>query len=693
MSSLLSSKPTSSGNNGDAAEELDLLPILIIPGFMSSGLEIQESTLRPGWKGRRLWLNVGSLGLQSVQFGASPSVEEEPDALQTEYKSDWLKHMSLRHDFQSEREGIKVRCIPGLQGVDYLTPGAFTNMVSYVFGPVIKALVKGGYREGVNLDAMSYDWRLPPTQMEARDQYFSRTIERVERMYNENDETPVVILCHSLGCKAGHYFLNFCLDNKGQDWLDKYIHTYMPVGGAHLGAPKALRSVISGDKMGLDTFLSDPEGLAFGRSLGSGPWLFPTTLPPGAPSCLYYHPQGLLEVSVTSTINLENMLKDRRMVSKSKKFKLSLVYGKTIATTEYHVAEDDSIQFNEVFTFPTSPHNPVPENDKEKNLLQVLLLEPGVSLSKHKKRQTKDRSCCYRLCYWPCKALCVLSLFPFIIVKHILITSAEVVTRAVGGATILAASEPVDVFDAVKNDSESIEVPLYYDEDRSGGSCCCKAKQENPERIMLKMTWNLAAPSQAPSVAIKDTATKDPQFKEGRTDCPGLLKREGLDNILDMMHEVYDSDPVDPFGRSSTEVPPVKRVKAIYGINLPSEIGGVYCRRPAAMVSSSDNKYMPDQHAKLTKEAKEEGYLVKGGLLYETKKCLQADGRHTSGDGTVPYYSLAYVKTWKGDCQLEVSEIDKAEHREILADPRFHETVLAYVSSPKSSAAAVEDTN
>jgi hypothetical protein len=28
----------------------------------------------------------------------------------------------------------------------------------------------------------------------------------------------------------GHYFLNFAKQTKGQEWLDKYIHTYMPVG-------------------------------------------------------------------------------------------------------------------------------------------------------------------------------------------------------------------------------------------------------------------------------------------------------------------------------------------------------------------------------------------------------------------------------------------------------------------------------
>jgi len=49
----------------------------------------------------------------------------------------------------------------------------------------------------------------------------------------------------------------------------------MAIGAPHLGAPKALRVVVTGDKMGLDQFMSDNEGLTFSRTLGSSPWLFP----------------------------------------------------------------------------------------------------------------------------------------------------------------------------------------------------------------------------------------------------------------------------------------------------------------------------------------------------------------------------------------------------------------------------------
>ena len=52
-----------------------------------------------------------------------------------------------------------------------------------------------------------------------------------------------------------------------------FLRPLQPVGGPHLGANKACRGMISGDKMGLESFLNDEEGLSLGRSFGSGAWL------------------------------------------------------------------------------------------------------------------------------------------------------------------------------------------------------------------------------------------------------------------------------------------------------------------------------------------------------------------------------------------------------------------------------------
>ena len=238
----------------DGTANTKMLPILIIPGFMSTGLEIEESKINPSWEGKRLWLNLSSIGISAMYFGNaqrkqrytrmhSDNVDDDgneedgddDDVQQHNYKSAWLRHMMLdMKDFESDPNGIKVRAISGLDGVDYLTPGAVTSHISYVFGPVIKALEKKGYNSNgnINLMASTYDWRLSPLAMEKRDKYFTTTIGYIEELYNGNAQTPVVILGHSLGCKVAHYFLNFALDKKGQEWIDKHVHTYMVSDGS-----------------------------------------------------------------------------------------------------------------------------------------------------------------------------------------------------------------------------------------------------------------------------------------------------------------------------------------------------------------------------------------------------------------------------------------------------------------------------
>jgi len=234
-------------------------------------------------------MNISQMGFQSLHVGgalrkneeiraSSKTCEASDDALHQEYikqmecKSEWVRHMRLKNDMISEKDGIEVRPIPGCDGVDYLTDGALTEGMSYVFGPVLKLLKSKGYVEGVNLDAAPYDWRLPPIVLQKRDSYFTETMEKITHLYRQSNNSPVIILCHSMGCKAGHYLFNFVRyhlgEVDGQNWLDKYIHSYVPVGAPHIGAPKSVRVVMDGETMGLDAFLDHDEGLMLGRSLG-----------------------------------------------------------------------------------------------------------------------------------------------------------------------------------------------------------------------------------------------------------------------------------------------------------------------------------------------------------------------------------------------------------------------------------------
>lgn len=711
-----------------------MLPILIIPGFMSSGLEIKESKVRPNWEGKRLWLNLQSLGFSALHFGSAlrkstidgadqgPSTVTDDEAKNVQYKSAWLQHMSLQTDMQTEHRGVRVRAIQGLEGVDYLTPGALTNHVSYVFGPLIDALLGVGYNRNpnqINLSASPYDWRLPPRQMEARDSYFSKTIGIVETMYNENDNSPVVLLSHSLGTKVAHYFLNFCLRHKGQEWLDRHIHTYMPVGAPHLGAPKAVRSVITGDKMSLDAFLSDEEAMSFGRSLGSGLWLFPQQLPLGAPSTTFVRKQQILEVKICGGIEVEPLVKDRRSVDIPKQYQLIVAFGPVIATTEFHRPSEGYVSFPETFIFSTM-EEPLATMDLKHRSLQVYLQEPGVSVAKKEDQpqESKTAGSYKALCSFvaPFRIICCLWTFDvfFKLIYCFLnslwecfIYSADVVTSASGGTTNLACTHPINI-DAVWHGDQPLilEAELIHRKDPQRGLFAASLNKHDTTatfKTVVKLQVTRKMPitdegtvSRCSAISRVDDKTEALVIyaKSGSAlieSLPGniTLRRECLDKMLEVVRDVYDSDDLDPRGgQSAADAPPVKRVKAIYGVNLPTEVGAVYKLRKSCIETEGNagNRHKLDTHATINTET---GFIVKGGILMETKETRQRvvfderykdeQFRNSSGDGTVPYWSLQHVNTWSNKCVVDIDEIEGADHREILADPRFHDVVIAYV--------------
>jgi pimeloyl-ACP methyl ester carboxylesterase len=705
----------------------ELLPILIIPGFMSSGLVIKESSTNPNWVNERLWLNLGSLGVSAMYFGnaqrqtnnkSTPNTTttlenrmdtddmdnaDEETKQQANYKSGWLKHMMLNPtDLRSDPPGIKVRAIEGLEGVDYLTPGTFTNMVSYVFGPAIIALEKGGYNTSkTNLIASPYDWRLPPEELEKRDKYFTRTMGFVEQLYQENNHTPVIIIGHSMGCKNAHYFLNFLEQRKGRAWIDQHIHTYMPIGAPHLGAPKALRSTISGDKMSLDTFLNDEEALVLGRSFGSGPWLMPTHLPDGVPASCYIRPHGVLEVSFVHAVNTNPLVENRAMLNRPARYQMQLAARgfhensneQHLVRTPFHRIDSnlgrDVVVFGDRISFATSPK---PLNGAT---IQLLLQEPGLAGAKKEKEKfnvLRCLLCCLCFCCWPCFIV-------FRIVKCVTCgvvrgatLAADAIASSTGSGSTLAFSESIKIPGAVwKGKEVTIKVPMYHVDDYGAveGVCCLTyAVQPRTIDVFVKLKWHpyssnksfrrkcssICEPSSnAPHLSIKRKGREYQEF-------PGydLMEREGLSYMFDFVKSAYDGDKLLPRSLSSEDAPPVHRVHAIYGINLPTEIGAIYTRQDTCLTENRlQSLYKPDKAHIDTST----GYSIVDGILFETPKTKQSvdKKREVSGDGTVPYWSLQHCKTWNNrDCLVTVVELDRAEHRGILADSRFHAEVLRY---------------
>ena len=697
------------------------LPVLIIPGFMSSGLEIHESEYNTKWEGQRLWLNLKALGLSRfihkvnkkdsyeaslararARFADESLYEDEDDddiEKQQQQQSDeegglsaddwvennkevatrnrWIHHISLMSDLKSDPPGIKVRPMTGLKGVDYLLPGALTNFVSYVFGPVIKVLNKVGYANEVNLDASPNDWRLPPSELEKRDGYFTKTMQKVETLYNNNGRRPVVLVCHSLGCLVGEYFLRFA-HAKDSSWCETYIHTYMPVGAPHLGAPFTLRGIISGDKMGLETFLNDSEALAMSRSLGSIPWLIPSAIPPLAPAAAIVRREGAFEVSIDSTIDVQHLLDHRAEESMPKKLQLKLRYGKRHVTSSFVPIVNGKVTFKGLFVFATPPEGPSSKQCCFRccqccilkcakcaccsdNHLIVSINEPGAKWArKSKKHEEQKNKCCgcnkdkwcslwfpLLLIEW---AFLIAGYLLYIFAYKIWVKMVDYVSRFSGGRSQLAVSAPIDLREYVDM-PESVDVQVIMQNNMKQCRCCRKKAKTRLISTTLNIRWiSPDVPTSTCQVAeireghrVVELQTVKKHNKEWEYEASsgyGMLKKEGLETTINGITELYNTDQLNP--RCSNSIhPPVKNIKAIYGINLPTEVGSIYRRKKifAERNEKVKPRYELDEDAKLLLSEEKSFYKNDNGILFETRETPQTvvEGEivNCSGDGTV----------------------------------------------------------
>jgi hypothetical protein len=160
------------------------MPIIIIPGIISTGLELWKGTECTAGKFRhRFWTSI-----QMV------------DSIGRDHQC-WLKHISLNlstwyvenntKDFyclfyRKDPESIRLRPVLGWAAADYVYVIKIFILINliFVFGivrfpgywlwsKVIHNLADIGY-DPTNLVTLGYDWRLPPQILEERDGYFTQ---------------------------------------------------------------------------------------------------------------------------------------------------------------------------------------------------------------------------------------------------------------------------------------------------------------------------------------------------------------------------------------------------------------------------------------------------------------------------------------------------------------------------------------
>lgn len=229
-------------------------PIIMIPGFVTSGLELWEGTACAKKHFRqRLW---GSVSMAKT-FLAD--------------RQCWREHLALHPTTGMDPPNIRLRSAQGFEAAD--------NFIAtyWVWSKIIENLADVGY-DGSSMTMMSYDWRLGYEYLEKRDGYFTKLKLAIEGHHATSGE-KVVLISHSMGGTVTYYFLQWVVaDVKvgggggGKNWVEKHVHAFINISGTLLGAPKSIPALLSGELKDTAMF-SDLLEQYFGRRWRRNLWI------------------------------------------------------------------------------------------------------------------------------------------------------------------------------------------------------------------------------------------------------------------------------------------------------------------------------------------------------------------------------------------------------------------------------------
>ena len=95
----------------------------------------------------------------------------------------------------------------------------------------------GGVRN-VSIRGSPYDFRFAPSSV-FYGSWLAKMTSLVEETYLVNQNSRVTLLSHSMGCLYTLWFLN----QKSQEWKDKYIAKWIPTAGVFGGAGTGIKQV------------------------------------------------------------------------------------------------------------------------------------------------------------------------------------------------------------------------------------------------------------------------------------------------------------------------------------------------------------------------------------------------------------------------------------------------------------------
>lgn len=458
-------------------------------------------------------------------------------------------------------------------------------------------------------------------------------------------------------------------------------------GGPHIGAPSTLLSAFTGNvNPQLNMLLSMEERLIFIRNLGSGPWIMPYSMPENALPCIFLRREGALEVTMKGMIgDCDVLVRNQYGTRDIQKARLCVKYGEEEAVsrmTKCRTNGGDSkyFQFEETFVFSTPPCTPSFLEDFERTI-KLKLVERGNERATEREAQPQQLDAS----------------------RGSISGTMGYVRKCFGGigTTEFAVSkrEPIDFEKLMASEGCEMDMTVKIHA-RADTVLFSKEVLPNSRNIdvVVHLKWipPSAKRSDAPSTNLANIphnpiypiylTSSDGKRHEYDPVCGEEILRQGMGHtIFEHTKKYFDDDPLGPrFGCSAEKAPPVKRVLAVYGINVPTQVSGTLCR-PRAMVVKKGKvraRFVPDPTGK---SAVDREYGVYSGGIWETTETPQLDlvtGKtiRRSGDDTVPYWSLQVPKTWKSETRaVRVEELEGAGHRGILNDERFHAILLDYL--------------
>ena len=205
-------------------------PVVLVPGFITSGLDLwaSEDCAKKHVR-QKIW---GSLSVFLQTFVTDTSC--------------YVQHLALDPLTGGDPQNIKVRSSTGFDATDY-----FFNVI-WVWEKLVANLADVGY-DSTNMMMMPYDWRLSFKMLEERDGYLTQLKMNIEFLRKTTGE-PVVLTAHSMGSQVVLYFFKWVTTDEedgggggGDDWLENNVKDFINISGPLLGVPKSATALLSGE--------------------------------------------------------------------------------------------------------------------------------------------------------------------------------------------------------------------------------------------------------------------------------------------------------------------------------------------------------------------------------------------------------------------------------------------------------------